>query len=176
MKKTYSNNYLAAEFGIDRATGVRALADVEPDEITNGRPTYSIATFARALEAHRLVNASNNDSASDCASSLIAARVRITLANAEAKERENLIASGKLCNVEDIGSEFERVLRVHREHLIAMPGKIADRLAPHSALDQGEIVETVRREVYDFMDEMRKSLTDIDDGYKARVKEPALGD
>ena len=53
--KTYSPNYLAGEFNIDRQTAVRALRDVEPDgEIIKGRGTFSIATFARALELHRL--------------------------------------------------------------------------------------------------------------------------
>jgi hypothetical protein len=171
--KTHSTNYLAIEFGIDRATATRVLKDIEPDEMTNGRPTYSISTFARALEEHHLANASNNDGANDGGpsdtSSLMAARVRITLANAEAKERENLIAAGKLCDVEAIGDEFERVLRVHRETLLAIPGKITDRLSPHSASDRGAIMQTIQREIYDCMDAIRNALTAINDQYKARV-------
>jgi hypothetical protein len=109
--KTHSTNNLAAEFDIDRVTAVRALKGVEPDETVSGRSTYSIATFARALELHRLANASNNDGATDGTSdtsSLMQARVRITLANAEARKRDNLIAAAKLCRIEDIGIEFAR--------------------------------------------------------------------
>jgi hypothetical protein len=52
--KTYSLNSLAESFEIDRSTMVRALKSTHPDaEVTNGRPTWKIASAARALDQHR---------------------------------------------------------------------------------------------------------------------------
>ena len=66
--KTYSLNSLAESFEIDRSTMVRALKNTLPDaEVTHGRPTWKIATAARALEQHRGKtgnSAGNSDSAS----------------------------------------------------------------------------------------------------------------
>jgi hypothetical protein len=65
--KTYSLNSLAESFEIDRSTMVRALKNTLPDaEVTRGRPTWKIASAARALEQHRRKtgnSADNNDSA-----------------------------------------------------------------------------------------------------------------
>ena len=52
--QTYSLNALAESFEIDRSTMVRALKNTQPDaEVTSGRPTWKIASAARALESHR---------------------------------------------------------------------------------------------------------------------------
>jgi hypothetical protein len=52
--ETFSVNRLAETLECDRSTMVRALKNVPGDaEKTPGRPTYKIATAARALEAHR---------------------------------------------------------------------------------------------------------------------------
>jgi hypothetical protein len=52
--QTYSLNSLAESFEIDRSTMVRALKNTLPDaEVTHGRPTWKIASAARALEQHR---------------------------------------------------------------------------------------------------------------------------
>ena len=131
--KTYSTNYLAESFEVDRASATRALRDVAPDlELTTGRPTYKIATFHRALEAHHLKNASNNDGAADGASdtsTLTQARVRIALANAEAKERENKIASGEFVNGQEIIDLLDPVFATMREISLSLPGKVSDALA-----------------------------------------------
>jgi hypothetical protein len=51
--KTYSANQLAEMLEKDRGTIVRSLRNVSPDaETTKGRPTWKLATAARALEKH----------------------------------------------------------------------------------------------------------------------------
>jgi hypothetical protein len=155
--KTYSTNFLAEAFEVDRASATRALRDVEPDqETTKDRPTFKIATFARALEAHHLRNASNNDGgsggdgASDT-SSLTAARVRIALANAESKERANSIAAGGYCDIEAAVDTFARTMVVMRELILSMPGKVADGLTAFCSEDRTKIYETIYREVVEVL-------------------------
>jgi hypothetical protein len=164
--KTYSTNYLAEAFEVDRASATRALRDVEPDqETTKDRPTFKIATFARTLEFHHLKNQSlNNDGATDGASessSLTAARTRIANANATAKERDNDVAAGLLCPVGAIAHDVGILINVLHEHLLTMPGKIADGLAPHSGLDRGEIMRKVQLETYDYMRAVQRSCAEI---------------
>jgi hypothetical protein len=151
--KTYSTNYLAEAFEVDRASATRALRDVAPDqEQTVGRATYKISTFAKALEAHHLKNASNNDGGSggDSASetsSLTAARVRIALANAEAKERTNAVVSGNYCDVEATVDLLGQAFATMREVLLCVPGKSADSLTPYCEEDRIKIFEIIHREV-----------------------------
>jgi hypothetical protein len=151
--KTYSLNALSEMFEIDRAVSVRCTRDCAPDqETTKGRPTYKIASFHRALEAHHLRNASNNDgggggdSASET-SSLTAARVRIALANAESKERVNALARGEYCDVPTAMGLFGLSMSVMREIMLSMPGKLADSLTAYCAEDHIKIFEIMHREV-----------------------------
>jgi hypothetical protein len=151
--KTYSTNFLAEAFEVDRASATRALRDVAPDqETTKDRPTYKISTFAKALEAHHLKNASNNDGGSggDGASetsSLTAARVRIALASAEAKERINAVAAGGYCDVAAAVGTFGQTMAVMREIILSMPGKLSDSLTAYCAEDRIKIFEIIHREV-----------------------------
>jgi hypothetical protein len=162
--RTYSTNYLAEAFEVDRASATRALRDIAPDqESTRDRPTYKIATFARALEAHHLKNASNNDGADGASesSSLTAARTRIANASATAKERANDVAAGLFCPVGAIANDVGILINVLHEHLLTMPGKIADGLVPHSELDRGEIMRKVQLETYDYMNAVQRSCAEI---------------
>jgi hypothetical protein len=179
--KTYSTNYLAEAFEVDRASATRALRDVAPDqESTKDRPTFKIATFARALEQHHLKNASNNDGgsggdgASDT-SSLTQARVRIANANATAKERDNDVAAGLLCPVGAIANDVGILINVLHENLLALPGKIADGLAPHSGLDRGEIMRKVQLETYDYMRAVQRSCAEITERY-CKAAPPLIAD
>ena len=171
--KTYSTNYLAEAFEVDRATATRALRDITPDqEQTRGRPTFKIASFARALELHHLKSESSNASAGSVesgAASLTAARVRITIANATAKERENEVAAGKLCHVDAVANEFWSLIMVFREKLLSMPGKIADSLTPYTPADRAAIMEKVKRETYDYMLAVQDGAKGISDGLEARA-------
>jgi hypothetical protein len=179
--KTYSTNYLAEAFEVDRASATRALRDVAPDqEQTVGRPTYKIATFAKALEAHHLKNASNNDGGSggegpSDTSSLTAARIRIANASAAAKERANDIAAGLLCPVGAIANDVGILINVLHEHLLTMPGKIADGLVPHSPLDRGEIMRKVQLETYDYMRAVQRSCAEITERY-CKAAPPIIAD
>jgi hypothetical protein len=134
--KTYSINWLAESFEIDRGSATRALRDVAPDqEQTAGRPTFKISTFAKALEAHHLKNASNNDRGADGASdsaSLTQARVRIALANAESKERANRIESGEYVPAKMIIDMLGPVFMTMREISLSLPGKVSDALASYA--------------------------------------------
>jgi hypothetical protein len=171
--KTYSINFLAEAFEVDRATATRCLRDVPPDqEQTIGRGTFKIASFARALELHHLKNASaNNASASDSggAASLTAARVRITLANAEARERENEVAAGKLCHVADVAGQFGLLISVFHEKLLSVPGKIADSLTPYTPVDRGKIMEKVKSEIFDYMRAVQDGAKEVTSGLDARA-------
>jgi hypothetical protein len=153
--KTYSTNFLASAFEIDRATAVRGLKDVPPDqEQTKGRPTFKIATFARALELHHLKNVSNNDGiveATSDSSSLVAARVRVALANAEAKERSNAIARGEFESIKKMGDMLEAWFHVFRDRSLATPGKCADSLTPFTPKDRTAIYEILYREFHDML-------------------------
>jgi hypothetical protein len=162
--KTYSPNYLSVEFALDRATVLRILKDVEPDGTEKGRPVYSTATFARALELHHAANASNNDGRNDGASDsslLTQARVRIANASATAKERLNEVEAGKLCRVDGIANVFGLVVQVLHQSILSLPGKIADSLTPHSPFDRGEIMRKVQVETYEFMNVAQKGFAEI---------------
>lgn len=169
--KTYSLNALSEMFEIDRAVSVRCTRETAFDEeSTKGRPTYKIATFARALELHHLKNASaNNASANDGGgvASLTAARVRITLANAEARERENEVAAGKVCHIADVADQFGLLISVFHEKLVSLPGKIADSLTPYSPVDRAKIMEKVKLEVYDYMRAVQDGVKEVTTGLNA---------
>jgi hypothetical protein len=153
--KTYSTNYLATAFEIDRATAVRALKDVSADqEQTRGRPTFKISTFARALELHHLKNMSSNDGiveGTSDSSNLIAARTRVTLANAVSRERSNAIASGEFESIKKMGDMLEAWFHVFRERSLATPGKCADSLTPFTPKDRTAIYEILYREFHDML-------------------------
>jgi hypothetical protein len=166
--KTYSTNFLAEAFEVDRASATRALRDVAPDqESTKDRPTYKISTFAKALELHHLKNASNNDGSEGASetSSLTAARIRIANANATAKERDNDVAAGLLCPVGAIANDVGILINVLHENLLALPGKIADGLSPHTELDRGDIMRKVQLETYDYMNAVQRSCAEITERY-----------
>jgi phage terminase Nu1 subunit (DNA packaging protein) len=159
--KTYSPHYLSIEFGLDRATALRILKDVAPDEAAKGRGTYTTATFARALEAHHLNNASNNndgngDGTESATAGLTAARLRVTLANAEAKERTNALARGALVDAAGIVESIAPVFATIREVNLGMAGKIADALTPFTPKDRTAIFDIVHREVIENL----KTLSD----------------
>jgi hypothetical protein len=148
--KTYSLNALSEMFEIDRAVSVRCTRDCAPDqETTKDRPTFKISTFARALEAHHLKNASNNDSGDGASetSSLTAARVRIALASAESKERVNALARGDFCDVPTALDLFGMSLTVMREILLSVPGKLSDALTAYCKEDRIQIFEVLHREM-----------------------------
>jgi hypothetical protein len=171
MPKTYSLNFLSSEFSIDRQTAVRATKGIAPtEEKTKGRPTYSIAAFARALESHRAANASNNDSYSldgADASPLMEARIRITTANAVARERENAIAAGELVSIADVVAGFTASLSVFHQILLTGGVRIANDLMPHTPLDHSAIVDVVNLVNYNLIDELRKPLTSMTAEYVA---------
>jgi hypothetical protein len=154
IQKSYSTNYLAEAFEVDRASATRALRDVPPDqEQTVGRPTYKISTFAKALEAHHLKNASNNDGADGASdtSSLTQARVRIALASAEAKERINAVAAGNFCDVEAAVYTFGQTMAVMREIILSMPGKLADAVSAYCSEDRIKVFEIIHGEVIEVL-------------------------
>jgi hypothetical protein len=171
MNRTYSENYLASAFEIDRQTANRCLRDVAADlEQTKGRPTYKISTFARALEQHHLRNASNNNdgaAGSEAGSdkgSLTAARIRVTNANALAKEHANEILLGKYTDNETALHCFMLAISTMREIMLSMPGKLADRLATHSDKDRSSIFEILRVEIYDALTLMSTPQSYVDAG------------
>jgi hypothetical protein len=163
MTKKYSANFLATEFGVDRATAKRVLdqGGIAADGKERGFSVYTIQTFSDALALHRSKNASNNaddNGAGGDASNLTQARVRIANASAAAKERQNKIADGGLMPITDIVNEFGIVLQVLHSSLLVLPGKISDSLTPHSPFDRGEIMRIVQLETYAHMDDVRNSL------------------
>jgi hypothetical protein len=149
--KTYSPHYLSIEFGLDRATALRVLKDVEPDAMEKSRSVYTTATFARALENHHLANASNNDgndSGSESPTSgLMQARLRLTNANAETKERANAQARGELVSASAVIDLLQPLFVIIKENNLGMAGKIADSLTPFTPKDRAAIVAIVHREV-----------------------------
>jgi hypothetical protein len=149
--ETFSSHYLAGAFDIDRATAVRVLKGIEPDQTVKGRGTFTIATFARALEAHHLANASNNgggNANSDIATSLTQARIRIANASAEKRERENQIARGELVTVANVLDVLAPDFLTLREIALSLPGVIGDALVAHCpGADYAAIFAIVNREV-----------------------------
>jgi hypothetical protein len=159
--KTFSLNYLSEAFEIDRGVGVRCTRDTPPDlEKTKDRPTFKISTFAAALEAHHLKNASNNDgdTASEI-SALTAARTRIAVANAEAKEFSNAIRRGEYTLNDIAAGAFELVMSTQREVILCMAGKTADRI---SALrDETKSQSQHRSAVFEIINEEAYSVLEI---------------
>jgi hypothetical protein len=184
MQETYSPHNLSLKFDLDRATALRVLKDVLPDaERTKGRPTYTIATFARALEAHRLKNASNAndgpiaDGVSDT-QSLTQARVRITLANAEAKEHANAIRRGEYTLNEVAAGAFGLVTSTIREVLLNLPGKLADKISALRDDDQsqsqhrGAVFGILRDEIYAALEILATPATYVAAGSAAAKTQP----
>jgi hypothetical protein len=167
MTDAFSPNALSIQFAVDRAVAVKVLKEVTPDRMVKGLARFTVASFARALEQHRLKNASNNDGADGASesSSLTAARTRIANASATAKERDNDVAAGLLCPVGAIANDVGILINVLHENLLTMPGKIADGLAPHSPLDRGEIMRKVQLETYDYMRAVQRSCSEITERY-----------
>jgi hypothetical protein len=165
--KTFSTNYLAIEFGIDRAAATRMLQAVEPDAMERDQPRYLTATFARTLELHHAAAAAtNNDSAANggdtsATAALTMARVRIANASAEAKERQNQQAAGLLVPIKPIADAIGVVLTVVRENLLGLPGKVADELSAYSALDRGLIAEKLKKEIWEHVAGVQKGFADI---------------
>jgi phage terminase Nu1 subunit (DNA packaging protein) len=170
MANKYSANFLATEFGLDRATVKRVLdqGGIAPDGKQRGFPVYTTQTFSDALALHRSKNASNaNDNGAGTgaggndASNLTQARVRIANASAAAKERQNKVADGELMPIADIVNEFGICLGILHSNLLILPGKISDALTPHSPFDRGEIMRIVQRETYQHMDEVRRDFIEM---------------
>jgi phage terminase Nu1 subunit (DNA packaging protein) len=139
------------------------LKDVQPDAMEKSRSVYTTATFARALENHRLANASNANDGSDggtgsesASAGLMQARLRLTNANAETKERANALARGAFVSVETVANDFGAMASVIREVLLGVPGKISDSLTPHCAEDRTAVFGIV-------MHEIRECLTNLAD-------------
>ena len=181
MKETFSPNNLAIKFNVDRATAVRILKDVVPDlEKTKNRPTFTIATFSDALQIHRAKNASNanDDGAISDTASLTAARVRIALANAIAKERHNQIQDGLYTLNEIAVSAFDRMISTQREVILCIAGKTADRVA--ALRDTTSSQSEHRSAVFEIIDEEARGVlricaspqTYVDTGTEAAVSQP----
>ena len=154
--KTFSQNNLSIQTGLDRATVKRMLANVAPDsEATPGRPEYTFATFLAAAVEHRLANSSNNDSSlggiERDASQLMLARVRITNANARMRERENEIADGKLVEIKHVADSVGAIFSILRENMLGLPGKIADRLTVNCTEDRIAIHGIIYLEVCELL-------------------------
>jgi hypothetical protein len=179
MKETFSPNNLAIKFNVDRATAVRILKDVEPDEErTRGRATFSIATFSDALQIHRARNASNNDGAAAAngetsnANTLTAARIRIANASAAAKELQNAIAQGRYTDNESAVGCFTLMMSTMRESLLTLPGKLSDRLTAHCEEDRGQIFQILYDEVCQNLTILSTPQTYVDAGIKAAMSQP----
>jgi phage terminase Nu1 subunit (DNA packaging protein) len=155
--ETFSPNYLATNFGIDRQTVTRVLRDVAPTrEKTKGRPTFSLETFSKAWDEHRLRNSSPNageDGASHAAN-LTAARTRIAVANAERIELTNAIARGEYASIETVRDALIPAFLSIREIALSLPGTIADALTPHCDETRGKIVDIVRDKVIENLENL----------------------
>lgn len=170
--KTFSTNYLAIEFGVDRATATRMLQTVEPDGTERDQPRYTTATFARALELHHAAaNAANNNSApggsESATAALTMARVRITNATAEAKERANLLAAGLLTPIADVADAMGGAIEVLRENLFAVPARVTEQIKAHTPDDSRAIYKIVELSIYDQMREVTKAATEFMAGLAA---------
>jgi hypothetical protein len=173
--ETFSPNFLATNFALDRATVVRVLIGIKPSAKTKGRDTYTLATFSAALDAHRARNSSNandgsgngngNGEISDTAS-LTQARIRIANANAVAKEMANAIAQGKFAEIEGACDCFAMSMSVMREIMLTMPGKISDRLAAHCEEDRIQIYEILYSEVCAALTALSSPETYVEAGIK----------
>jgi len=181
MQETYSPHNLSLKFDLDRATALRVLKDVEPDEEkTKGRPTYTIATFSDALQLHRARNASNaNDGATaDGVASLTQARVRIALANAEQKEHANAIRRGEYTANAAAVDLFGLAISTMREVCLNLPGKIADRISALRDDDQSQsehrsvVFGILRDEIYAVLEILASPETYVSAGTAAAMSQP----
>lgn len=87
---------------------------------------------------------------------------------AKLKQLEFETKSGALVPVEEVLSEFARVLGVIRERLLAVPGKLSSTLVR-------EHVEMVRAEIYDALEELHEFESDLD-GADAAPQQDREGD
>jgi hypothetical protein len=95
---------------------------------------------------------------SDNGASLSAQRVKLAEQQTIAVERRNAAEAGDLVSLDLIGRRLDSTFTTMREIALGVPGKIADSLQPHSALDRGAITEIVRGEIY----EMLETLSEYD--------------
>ena len=89
---------------------------------------------------------------SDNGASLSAQRTRLATQQTIAVERRNAVEAGDLVSLDVIKRMMISTFTVMRERALSVPGKIADSLQPHSALDRGAIAEIVRGEIYEMLE------------------------
>jgi hypothetical protein len=84
-------------------------------------------------------------------SDLSSARARVAVAHAEKSEFENEQAQGKWVKVDEVASYYSAEVLLVREHLLTMPGKVAD---PLHMIDRIEAYAVVKDEVYESLDKL----------------------
>jgi hypothetical protein len=167
--ESFSTNRIAQIFKIDRAVATRAIAEQNVPPAPGSkpdRPLYSIADFAIGLEAYRRGNQSpNNDGAAAengaDAVGLTAARIRITIANAESKERDNLIAAGKLIPIESLTAGMNIPIQIMNEWALTLAGRITPKVIDYCpGARQNEIHGVIEKEVHAAMRDYNKTMAD----------------
>jgi hypothetical protein len=90
----------------------------------------------------------------DGGAALSAQRAKLATAQTVAVERRNALDAGDLVYIGLVRRTLEADYGVMREIALGVPGKIADSLQPHSALDRGVIAEIVRLEIYEMLENL----------------------
>jgi len=90
----------------------------------------------------------------DGGAALSAQRAKLATAQTVAVERRNALDAGDLVSIELVRRSLETDFGVMREIALGVPGKIADSLQPHSALDRGVIAEIVKLEIYEMLENL----------------------
>jgi phage terminase Nu1 subunit (DNA packaging protein) len=114
-------------------------------------------TECRLARFRYLENLASGRSGPDGGELLSKQRARLATAKAEAEERRNLAASGRLVSLEAVGRVWARGFRNCREHLLSMPGQCADRLTLHTLEDRVQVFEILNQQVCE-------ALTNLADG------------
>jgi phage terminase Nu1 subunit (DNA packaging protein) len=79
-------------------------------------------------------------------------RARLAEAQTHAALLKNAITSGDYVSVAVMERELTGLFGSMREIALGLPGKTADRLQPHSALDRGEIRDVLHAEVCEMLE------------------------
>jgi hypothetical protein len=127
---------------------------------------YVLRDVVRGTVAHYQRRASGR-SGPDDGMLLAKSRARWATAKAEAEERKNLAASGRLVDLELVGKVWDREFLNLRERFLSMPGVQADKLTPYTPKDRAAIHDILRDVVYE-------ALNDVADG-RTLAREAANG-
>jgi phage terminase Nu1 subunit (DNA packaging protein) len=118
----------AAELGRVLGISRASIANLATDRVLPraSRGEFGLAACVQAYIRHKLLQAGAADVGTK---TLVAERSRLAKFKADQAERESLVETGELVNVNDVDVAWQTVVRTIRSRLLLIPTKVAPRAA-----------------------------------------------